>query len=100
MAENSIKIRAKKVDDLVHVKTLIKHEMTSTMHGETSSPLFIQEVNFEHNGSTVFKANWGSSISKNPYLSFKFEGGNSGESITVSWIDNAGDTDSLTAIIG
>ena len=100
MAENTIKIRAKKVDGITHVKTLIKHEMISTIHSKTSSPHFIQEVNCEHNGDTVFKANWGSSISRNPYLSFKFEGGNSGDSITINWIDNTGDTDSLTTTIG
>lgn len=102
MAENTIKIRAKKTDGVTHVKALIKHAMrSSTASSSTNGNAhFIQQVDCQHNDQTVFKANWGSFISKNPYLSFKFEGGNSGDSITISWIDNLGDSDSLSATIG
>ena len=98
MAENSIRAKAKLVDDIIQVKILIQHEMTSGR--QNNSAQFIQEVNCEHNDSIVFKANWGPAIAKNPYLSFQFEGGNLGDSITVTWSDNLGDSDSLTVTIG
>ncbi len=56
---------------------------------------FIQEVTCEHGGATVLNAEWGSAISKNPFLSFKFSGAKSGDSIKISWVDNKGASDSL-----
>jgi sulfur-oxidizing protein SoxZ len=47
----------------------------------------------------VFKALWGTGISANPYLSFKFRGAAVGDSIKPSWVDNKGGTDSLVARI-
>jgi len=67
---------------------------------DNSDSHFIQEVNCEHNGFIVFKANFGTFISSTPYLSFKFEGGNPGDNITISWVDNLGDSDSNTTVIG
>jgi len=99
MAKNSIKIKAKNKGEKTEVKALIKHNMETGLRknkktGEKIPPHFIQEVKCEHNGSVVFTANWGIAVSKNPYLSFKFTGGNKGDTITVSWVDNKGKTDS------
>ena len=44
-------------------------------------------------------ANWGGAISKNPYLSFKFKGGASGDKIKISWLDNMGKSDTAEAAI-
>jgi sulfur-oxidizing protein SoxZ len=59
----------------------------------------ITEVTAEHNGSLVMTTNWGGGISKNPYLSFKFNGGAAGDKIKISWVDNKGESDSLEAAI-
>jgi sulfur-oxidizing protein SoxZ len=40
----------------------------------------------------VFKAEFGPAVSKNPYLAFKFKGGDKGEKVVVSWTDSKGDT--------
>ena len=40
----------------------------------------------------VLAAEFGSSVSKNPYLAFKFKGGAKGEKVIVSWKDNKGDS--------
>jgi sulfur-oxidizing protein SoxZ len=41
----------------------------------------------------------GISVSKDPFLSFKFKGGVKGGKLVVSWIDNLGDTRTDTAIV-
>jgi len=67
--------------------------------GKPIPPEYITEVTAEHGGNTVMKAYWSGGISKNPYLSFKFSGGASGDTITLSWVDINGKTDSLDAKI-
>ncbi|MGD8853473.1 MAG: thiosulfate oxidation carrier complex protein SoxZ, partial [Gammaproteobacteria bacterium] len=37
----------------------------------------------------------GPAVSKNPYLSFKFTGAKAGDSLTLSWVDNKGESDSI-----
>ena len=100
----SIKIRAKSKDGVTTVKTLMNHPMeTGTRKdkktGEKIPAHHITEVTAEHNGNNVLTANWGGAISKNPYLSFKFKGGASGDKIKISWLDNNGESDSGEAAI-
>jgi sulfur-oxidizing protein SoxZ len=45
-----------------------------------------------HAGKTVLTAEWGPAVAKNPYLQFKFKGGKKGDEITVTWVDNKGET--------
>ena len=46
----------------------------------------------------MLSAQWGPSVSKNPYLEFNFKGGQKGEKIQVTWTDTKGDkrTDEAT----
>ena len=104
MAKNTIKIKAKNKGGITEVKTLIKHVMETGLRknkktGKKIPAHFIKEVKCEHNGALVFTANWGVAVSKNPYLSFKFEGGSKGDEIKISWVDNTGDSDSRTSKI-
>jgi sulfur-oxidizing protein SoxZ len=101
---STIKVRAKAQGDLVTVKCLIKHPMetgqrTDTKTGEKVPAHFIQEVHCAHQGNNVLTAAWGPSVSQNPYLSFIFSGGKAGDSLTVSWTDNKGESDSLETTI-
>ena len=96
----SIKLRAKAKDGVATVKALISHPMETGLRKDkkTGKPIpaeFIQEVKAESGGKTVLNAQWGSAISKNPFLSFKFSGAKAGDSIKVSWVDNMGNSDSL-----
>ena len=96
----SIKLRAKAKNGVATVKCLISHPMETGLRKDKKSGKlipaeFIQEVTCEHGGKTVLSAEWGSAISKNPFLSFKFSGANSGDSIKISWVDNKGASDSL-----
>jgi sulfur-oxidizing protein SoxZ len=35
---------------------------------------------------------WGPSVSKNPFLAFRFNGGKQGDKISITWRDNMGET--------
>ena len=104
MAEKTIKARAKVKGDVCTVKALIKHPMETGLRkdkktGEKIPAHFIQEVICDHDGSNVMTAYWGGSVSKNPYISFAFTGASKGDTITLSWKDNKGDSDSTEAKI-
>ena len=95
----SIKMRANIKDGVTEVKALISHPMDTGMQtdkktGEKIPAHFIQEVVCKHKDTTVLTANWGPTISKNPYLSFNFKGAAAGDKISLSWVDNKGDKDS------
>ena len=97
---NTIKIRARLSGDTTTVKALISHPMETGLRknsktGETIPAHFIQEVVCEHKGETVMTAQWGPAISKNPYLSFRFKGAEKGDTLTLRWVDNKGESDSI-----
>ena len=101
---NSIKVRAKVDGGVTTVKTLISHPMETGLRkdkktGQKIPAQFIQEITCMHNGKNVLSANWGTAISKNPYLSFKFKGAKSGDTLKISWMDNTGKSDSVEAKI-
>jgi sulfur-oxidizing protein SoxZ len=99
----SIKIRAKSKDGVTTVKTLMSHPMETGLRKDESGKLIpahhITEVTAEYSGNIVMSANWGGAISNNPYLSFKFKGGASGEKVKITWIDNKGEGDSQEVAI-
>ena len=90
-----MKIRASAVGDSTEVKVLMSHEMETGQRkdaqGQTIPAWFIQNVVVAWNGRTVLSAQWGTAVSKNPFLSFKFNGGAKGDKIVITWMDNRGD---------
>ncbi|MCW8935280.1 MAG: thiosulfate oxidation carrier complex protein SoxZ [Gammaproteobacteria bacterium] len=100
----SIKVRAKVKGETTVVKALISHAMETGQRknkktGKMIPAHFIQEVTCSHNGNDVLNADWGTAISKNPYLSFKFNGAKKGDTLKMSWVDNKGESDSVEAKI-
>jgi sulfur-oxidizing protein SoxZ len=97
---SSIKMRANLGDDgVTTVKVLISHPMDTGLvkdkkTGNLIPAHFIQEVVCDHNGTNLLTAEWGTAISKNPYLSFRFKGGKTGDTIKLNWVDNLGNSDS------
>ena len=93
---NPMKIRASLKDGVTEVKILMQHAMETGLRKDADGALvpawFITEVKVQHKGRTVLESQFGQSISKNPYLMFRFKGGAAGEKVTVSWVDNKGDT--------
>lgn len=100
MASDSIKIRAKLKDGMVTVKALMTHPMETgnrkDSKGETIPAHFIQEITCTSGGKEVINAQWSGGISKNPYISFKYSGGNEGDDLTLTWVDNKGTSESAT----
>ncbi len=104
MAKSSIKIRAKAKGGVTTAKALMTHPMETGLRkdkktGEKIPAHFIQEVKADWNGKAVMVANWSGAVSKNPYLSFKFKGGAKGDTLTLTWTDNQGGTDTQEAKI-
>jgi len=100
----SIKVRAKAKKGVATIKCLISHPMETGLRKDKKSGRkipaeFIQEVTCEHSGKTVLQGLWSAALSKNPFMSFKFDGAKSGDSIKVSWVDNKGNSDSTEAKI-
>jgi sulfur-oxidizing protein SoxZ len=105
MAKKSIKIRAKEKGGVTTVKALMTHPMEpGTRKDKKTGKLipahFIQEVTCESGGKTLVTGLWSGGVSKNPYLSFKFAGGNKGDGIKLTWVDNKGNSESAEAKIG
>lgn len=95
MAE-PMRVRATKNGDLVEVKILMKHEMTSRLKwdigGHLILPHFIQTIRGTCNDKPVLYVHFGGSVSRDPYFAFKFKGGQQGDKIVITWIDTEGDT--------
>jgi len=104
MASKSIKMKAKASNGETTVKALIKHPMETGRRKdkETGAAIpihYIKEVTCSYQGEPVLTAEWGPTISKNPFLSFTFTGGAAGETIELSWVDNNGASESASATI-
>jgi sulfur-oxidizing protein SoxZ len=100
---STIRVRAIATGDTTEVQALIQHPMDSGFvkdaKGELIPPHHIETVQFEAGGKTVFTALWGPAVSKDPYIKFSFKGGKKGDDLKISWVDNKGASDSLTAKI-
>ena len=100
---SSIRIRAVANGDSTEVQALVQHPMDSGFvkdaQGTLIPPHHIEVVQFEHAGKTVFTALWGPAVAKDPYIKFSFKGAQKGDDLTVSWVDNEGQSDSLVGEI-
>lgn len=98
-----MKIRAASKDGVTEVKVLMSHEMETGLRKDSSgNPIpawFIAEVTAKLNDKDVMTAQWGPSVSKNPFLSFKIKGGKAGDKVVVAWTDNKGDTRTDEAVV-
>lgn len=94
-----MKIRARLKEGVTEVKILMSHPMETGRRKNDFDELvpahFIQWVTATLNGKTVLEAQWGTGISKNPYLTFRIKGAHLGEKIAVSWHDNKGESNSI-----
>ena len=81
-----------KVGEKVKIKTLAEHEMETGVRRDNITGiiyprLIIQSVIAKYNGKIVFKANWFSGVSANPYLAFYITAKESGL-IEIEWKDD------------
>ena len=91
-----MRIRAQASGDKATVRVLMSHEMETGLRkdpaGKTIPAWFIQEVTASLNGKSVFRAEWGPAVSKNPFLQFNLKGAKAGDKLSVTWKDNKGET--------
>lgn len=98
MADN-MKIRARLKDGVTEVKVLMLHPMETGRRRNDFDEIipahFIQMVTATLNGKTVLEAQWGTGVSKNPYLTFRLRGAQVGDMVKVGWVDNKGASNSI-----
>jgi sulfur-oxidizing protein SoxZ len=98
-----MRIRAQASGDKATVRVLMSHEMETGQRKDAAGKVipawYIQEVTAALNGKTVMTAQWGPSVSKNPFLQFNLKGAKAGDKVVVTWVDNKGDKRSDEATV-
>ena len=98
-----MRIRAQAAGDKATVRVLMSHEMETGLRKDAAGKIVpawhIQEVTATHNGKQVLSAEWGHSMSKNPFMQFAIKGAKAGDKIAVTWKDNKGDSRTDEAIV-
>ena len=90
-----MRVRAAESGGVVDVKILMKHDMESGLRKDASGKAvpawFIKNLNVKAQGKDVLNAEFGTAVSKDPFLNFKYKGAK-GDKIVVSWTDSKGET--------
>jgi sulfur-oxidizing protein SoxZ len=93
MADN-IKMRAQLKNGITEVKVLMSHPMETGRRksdfGDVIPAHFIQQVSAFLNQQSLMQAQWGTGISKNPYLTFYLSQAKQGDMVKIVWLDNRG----------
>ena len=102
---NPMRMRANVEGDAVIVRVLMTHpEDTGLIKDKATGQFipahFIQSVSCKLNGKEVISADWGTAISKNPFLEFRVKGGKSGDTVSVTWLDNKGESQTGSTTVG
>ena len=86
--------------DSIEIRVAIQHPMETGYRtddvGISIPKNVINKLTCRYNGAEVFRAEMGSGISANPYLSFFIVAANSGE-LRFDWVDDSGVTGSERA---
>ena len=90
-----MRVRAAESGGVVDVKVLMKHDMESGLRKDASGKAvpawFIKNLNVKAQGKDVLNAEFGTAVSKDPFLNFKYKGAK-GDKIVVTWTDSKGET--------
>ena len=91
-------MRAQLKGEVAEIKVLMGHPMETGRRkndlDEVIPAHFIKLVTATLNGKPVLEAQWGTGISKNPYLTFHLRGAKVGDTVAVTWHDNLGESNS------
>lgn len=95
MAVGIKKIRAELKNDVAEIKVLMSHPMETggrkdAKTGNLIPAHFINQVVATVNGKTVMEAQWGTAVSKDPFMGFKAKGVKVGDKVIISGVDNLG----------
>ena len=99
-----MKVKSRSKNGIAKVKLLARHPMhTGRAKDADGNPIpahHIQTLTCDYKGKTVLNADFGTSVSKDPYLAFAIKGAASGDTIKLTWVDTLGETETVEAIIG
>jgi len=94
-AKIKVKTKAKEKKGIVKTKILIKHPMESGMRKDKEGNLIpihhLKELKVDYKGEIVFQGEFGTGVSKDPFVAFSFKG-TKGDTFTVEAIDSKGET--------
>lgn len=98
-----MRIRAQAAGGKTTVRVLMAHEMESGQRKDSAGKLIpawhIDQVTASLNGKVVMTAEWGASVSKNPFMQFNIKGGKAGDKVSITWTDNKGGTRTDEAVV-
>jgi sulfur-oxidizing protein SoxZ len=102
---SKIKVKAKLKGDTAEVKSLMMHPMETGSRkdpdtGATIPAHHITQLTFANNGNPVMVVDCSTAVSRDPYFSFSFQGAKAGDTLSVQWVDNKGETDSTEITLG
>ena len=96
---STIKVKAEVSGNITEVKSLMLHPMETgtrkSATGELVAMNHITQLTFSNNDKLIMVANFSTAVSRDPYFSFKFEGGAVGDALRVAWVDNTGGSDEI-----
>ena len=92
-----MKIKPKMKGDIVKVKALAKHDMTTydqaeKKTGDRENANFITRITASVNGKLVYEVSTSQFLSKNPIFKFQFKGAKKGDTLEMTWVDRKGNT--------
>ena len=101
---SKIKLKVKLKGDVAEVKSLMLHPMeTGARRDPDTADIVpahhITQLTFTNNDKPVMVVNCSTAVAKDPYFSFSFKGASAGDKLTVAWVDNKGESDSIEKIL-
>ncbi len=92
-----MKIKAKLKGDIVKVKAMAKHDMTTydqakKKTGNSDDANFITRITASVNGKLVYEMSTSQFLAKNPIMKFQFKGAKAGDKVEMTWTDRKGNT--------
>jgi sulfur-oxidizing protein SoxZ len=101
---STIRLKTKSRNNITTVRAIIRHPMETGFRFDTEleelvPAHYINLVTVKHNDHIILSCDWSRAVSKNPYLSFMFEGANIGDKLELSWTDTKGKTDTFETLI-
>lgn len=101
---STIKIRIKQIENASLIRILIAHPMETGRRrdqntGKIVPAHYIEKVDVRHNGRIVADCRFGTSVSRDPYLSLRLREAKPGDRIRVAWKDNLGESDSAEELV-
>jgi len=98
-----MRIRAQVAGDKATVRVLMAHEMETGLRKDSAGKVipawYIQHVLAKHNDKQVMRAQWCPAVAKNPFLQFSIRGAKAGDKVSITWIDNKGETRTEEAVV-